>query len=54
MKSPHPNVHICKKKPKNNHARKVHKRMKKLLKKLKKKEKRRKNRRKKTRHLKGK
>ena len=38
MKSHHPNIHICKKKPETDFARKVHREVKGLLKRLKKKE----------------
>ena len=44
MKSHHPNIHICKKKPETDFARKVHREVKGLLKRLKKKETRRKKR----------
>ena len=42
MKSPHPTVHICKKKPETDFARKVHREIKGLSKRLEKKEIRRK------------
>ena len=51
MNSHHPSVHICKKQPKTNFARKIHRKMKRLLNRLKKKEKRRKNRQRKIRKL---
>ena len=44
MKSHHPNIHICKKKPETDFARKVHREVKGLLKRLKEKETRRKKR----------
>ena len=42
MKSRHPSVHICKKRPETDFARKVHKKMRSLLKRLEKRESRRK------------
>ena len=44
MKKNHPNIHICKKKPETDFARKVHREVKGLLKRLKEKETRRKKR----------